>query len=79
MLGKMAKRTELHNSKVCPRCEEVESAALVRKLHDIAWDLWEHRNGILHDKETGFAARHKSCFVETRNLPDQDNQAVTHP
>jgi hypothetical protein len=23
----------------------------------IAWDLWEHRNGILHNKETGYATQ----------------------
>jgi hypothetical protein len=27
--------------------------AVLKKLSDIAWDQWEHRNGILHDKETG--------------------------
>jgi hypothetical protein len=26
-------------------------SALIRKLWLIAWDLWEHRNGYLHDKE----------------------------
>jgi hypothetical protein len=25
------------------------TVALVKKLQDIAWDMWEHRNGILHD------------------------------
>lgn len=25
--------------------------AILKKLWDTAWDLWEHRNGILHDKE----------------------------
>jgi hypothetical protein len=24
---------------------------LIQKLWDVAWDMWEHRNGILHDKE----------------------------
>jgi hypothetical protein len=37
--------------------------AIVCKLHDIAWDLWEHRNGILHDKETGFAAQEADTKV----------------
>lgn len=23
--------------------------ALLKKFWDIAWDLWEHRNGILHE------------------------------
>jgi hypothetical protein len=27
------------------------SGAIIKKLWDIAWDLWEHRNGILHGKE----------------------------
>jgi hypothetical protein len=31
--------------------------ALIKKLWDIAWDLWEHRNGILHD----------SCNVVSEN------------
>jgi hypothetical protein len=26
-------------------------SALIRKMWLIAWDLWEHRNGFLHDKE----------------------------
>jgi len=25
--------------------------ALIQKFWDIAWDLWEHRNGVLHEKE----------------------------
>jgi hypothetical protein len=25
--------------------------ALIKKLWLIAWDMWEHRNGILHEKE----------------------------
>jgi hypothetical protein len=27
------------------------TVALIQKLWDIAWDMWEHRNGILHDKD----------------------------
>jgi hypothetical protein len=30
-------------------------SALIRKQWEIAWDLWEHRNGILHDKNQGYA------------------------
>ncbi len=25
--------------------------SLIKKLWNVAWDLWEHRNGILHNKE----------------------------
>jgi hypothetical protein len=31
-------------------------SALIRKLWQIAWDMWEHCNGVLHDKEQGQAA-----------------------
>jgi hypothetical protein len=31
-------------------------SALIRKLWQVAWDMWEHRNSILHDKEKGQAA-----------------------
>jgi hypothetical protein len=27
------------------------SGAIIKKLWEIAWDLWEHRNGIMHGKE----------------------------
>ena len=27
------------------------TTAIIQKLWNIAWDMWEHRNGILHDKE----------------------------
>ena len=27
--------------------------AVLKKLSDVAWDQWEHRNGILHDKAKG--------------------------
>jgi hypothetical protein len=30
---------------------------LVKKTWQIAWDLWEHRNGILHDKNIGYCAQ----------------------
>jgi hypothetical protein len=32
-------------------------SALITKLLEIAWDLWEHRNGILHDKSLGYEAQ----------------------
>jgi hypothetical protein len=31
-------------------------SALICKLWQVAWDMWEHRNGIFHDKERGQAA-----------------------
>ena len=32
-------------------------AALINKLWLVAWDMWEHRNGILHDREQGQLAQ----------------------
>jgi len=29
------------------------TASLIVKLWEVAWDMWEHRNGILHNKEMG--------------------------
>lgn len=33
------------------------TSALIRKMWLIAWDLWEHRNGYLHDKETSILSQ----------------------
>jgi hypothetical protein len=41
-------------------------SALIQKIWDIAWDLWEHRNGILHEKEN----------VVTRTMELHLNQRV---
>lgn len=37
-------------SKVTPRRW---AAAIIRKLWAIAWDMWDHRNRMLHDKDQG--------------------------
>jgi hypothetical protein len=34
-----------HNSKMW-------AISLIKKLWIVAWDLWEHRNGILHQKDS---------------------------
>ena len=33
---------------------------IIRKLWDIAWDLWDHRNGFIHNRDTG-------CEIEFLN------------
>ena len=38
-------------------------AAVIRKLWDVAWDLWEHRNGILHDVNTNVAEQQLNSEV----------------
>jgi hypothetical protein len=32
-------------------------ANLIRKLFDVSWDLWQHRNSVLHDKADGLRIR----------------------
>jgi hypothetical protein len=42
------------------------AVALVRKLWDVAWDQWEHRNGVLHARDT----------ASTHQLLSQDTDAA---
>jgi hypothetical protein len=37
--------------------------ALITKMLEIAWDLWEHRNSILHDNEEGFVAQEAKAQI----------------
>ena len=41
--------------------------ALIQKLWEIAWDLWEHRNGVLHERENAI----------TRSMGLQLNQRIS--
>jgi hypothetical protein len=45
-------------------------SALIRKLWEIAWDLWEHQNGVLHDKINGYA---------NQTLTEKINELWKHP
>jgi hypothetical protein len=59
-------------------------SALICKLWQVAWDMWEHRNSILHDKEVGQAAedravRLKEEFEEGCSLLDKDAQLLFRP
>jgi hypothetical protein len=38
-------------------------SALIHKLWQVAWDMWEHRNGVLHDKEQGQAALERAAWI----------------
>jgi hypothetical protein len=33
-------------------------------MWDVAWDLWDHRNGILHDKDVNIAEQQQNKEVE---------------
>jgi hypothetical protein len=38
--------------------------ALIKKLQDVAWDMWDHRNGILHDNPD---KHHRKAALEQAN------------
>jgi hypothetical protein len=38
-------------------------SALIRKMWLIAWDLWEHRNGYLHDQETSILVQQINTLI----------------
>lgn len=42
------------------------STLIIRKLWEVAWDMWEHRNGILHQKDN--AVKHQVTDLELRRL-----------
>ena len=39
-------------------------SAVIQKMWDVAWDLWDHRNGILHNKEVNIAEQQQNREVE---------------
>ena len=69
------------------RTGKMWTAELVKKLWDIAWDLWEHRNGVLHESEnvvSNAALRHLDMKVmDTFNrirsllLPAHDRHLIS--
>ena len=59
-------------------------SSLIRKLWQVAWDMWEHRNSILHDREVGQAAEERATrireeFDEGCVLLDKDAQLLFRP
>jgi hypothetical protein len=50
------------------------STAIIKKLWDIAWDLWEQRNGRLHHKEEGYIM----AQTETRIMNIWQDQRLRH-
>lgn len=47
-------------------------SALIRKLWDIAWDQWEHRNGILHNVEDDLATRELDTRIRSEHAKGCD-------
>ena len=59
-------------------------SSVIRKLWQVAWDMWEHRNSILHDREVGQAAEERAArlreeFEEGCLLLDKDAQLLFRP
>ena len=54
LYGRLSPKWEQHHALIIPSDNNYKSkrwvTQLIRKLWNTAWDLWEHRNGILHDK-----------------------------
>jgi hypothetical protein len=40
--------------------------AIIQKLWDVAWDLWEHRNSILHDSDMNVAEQQLNLVVTVK-------------
>jgi hypothetical protein len=37
--------------------------AMIQKLWEVAWNMWEHCNGILHDKEQSIILQHLNTNI----------------
>jgi hypothetical protein len=40
------------------------AVALIRKMWQVAWDLWEHRNGYLHDNENNLISLQVNAEIQ---------------
>jgi hypothetical protein len=52
------------------------ASALIRKLWQVAWDLWEHRNGFVHEREAGLLSEQTNQAIQeefTKGTRDLDN------
>jgi len=59
-------------------------SALIRKLWDLAWDMWDHRNQILHDREEGQAVKEREQrireeFAEGSDGLDEETKLLFRP
>lgn len=60
------------------------TSALIRKLWQIAWDLWEHRNGYLHARDNSVLTRQLEAEIRKQfnlgfNLLDRNSKALFQP
>jgi hypothetical protein len=67
--GFVAKEWRYAQEKYLTRTKSLRSSrrwlsALIRKMWQIAWDLWEHRNGYLHNKEDNLISQELNKRLE---------------
>jgi hypothetical protein len=60
------------------------ATAIIRKMWQIAWDLWEHRNGFLHDKNTGIHSQTINKLIQLEfqkgwSTLDRETRALFRP
>lgn len=60
------------------------ATAIIRKLWQIAWDLWEHRNGFLHARDTGLRSQNINKIIDSEfqkgwSKLDRETQALFRP
>jgi hypothetical protein len=60
------------------------ATSIIRKLWQIAWDMWEHRNGFLHARNTGLHSQNinQSIIAEFQkgwSMLDRETRALFRP
>jgi hypothetical protein len=60
------------------------ATAIIRKLWQIAWDMWEHRNGYLHARNTGLHSQYINKVITSEfqlgwAMLDRETRALFHP
>jgi hypothetical protein len=59
------KATALHLSRIrSPRSSRRWTSAFIRKMWQVAWDLWEHRNGYLHEADNNLISQQVNQNIE---------------
>jgi Zn-finger nucleic acid-binding protein len=49
------------------------ASALIRKLWQVAWDLWEHRNGFVHERDAGLLSEQINRAIQEEFLKGTHN------
>ena len=68
----------------CQRTGERWLASLIQKVWDVAWDLWDHRNNVAHDKDSSVRVKQLLKDIEEQfnlgwSTVTQDAKALFRP